>query len=299
MAQENLHLAILFADISGSTSLYESLGDQAAHELVSNCLSVLSGVTAQHQGSIVKTIGDEVMCTFSSAKVAIDAAIAMHKAFDSMPPIHPPDHGPPNIRVGLHAGPVIQKGTDVFGDAVNVAAQMVKLAKPRQIITTEQTVHELPSETGIMVKFADRTTLKGKGGEFDIYEVVWEFQNLTIRVTKDMASQILQSRLRLQLGDKVIEVNSNRPSITIGRHDQNDLVIDSAIASRLHACIEYRRGRFVLVDKSTNGTYLCAEGEEPIHLRGDEATLNGTGIICLGLEMDIDSPEAIHYTCED
>ena len=180
MSQDSQILAILFADISGSTGMYENLGDENAHKLVSRCLAVISEVVDLHQGTIIKTIGDEVMCTFAASGQAVQAAIGMQKAVDTMPAILPGQRIKPNIRVGLHIGPVIMRSSDIFGDAVNVAARMVALAKPRQIITTQQTIYALPKNTGIDIKCIDRTTIKGRGGEFIIYEIVWEEETLTI-----------------------------------------------------------------------------------------------------------------------
>ena len=130
MPEENIVLAILFADISGSTGLYEKLGDERAHKLVSTCISTLSDVIARHNGTIIKTIGDEVMCTFDQAGQAVEAAMDMHKAVSTIPSVSSRKNASPNIRVGLHVGPVIRQEGDVFGDAVNVAARMVSLAKP-------------------------------------------------------------------------------------------------------------------------------------------------------------------------
>ncbi|MCD4716691.1 MAG: hypothetical protein K8R45_08115, partial [Desulfobacterales bacterium] len=57
-------LAILFADIAKSTNLYETLGDKIAQNLIGTCLSLFSDVTARYNGTVIKTIGDEIMCTF-------------------------------------------------------------------------------------------------------------------------------------------------------------------------------------------------------------------------------------------
>ncbi|HPI92410.1 MAG TPA: adenylate/guanylate cyclase domain-containing protein [Deltaproteobacteria bacterium] len=298
MSEENIVLAILFADISGSTGLYDKLGDERAHKLVSTCLSVLSEVVARHSGTIIKTIGDEVMCTFENAEQAVNAAIGMHKAIVSMPPVPSKKTLSPNIRVGLHMGPVIRQGGDVFGDAVNVASRMVSLAKPRQIITTQQTVDALPGQCGVDVKCLTRTTIRGKGGEFTLYEVIWDENNQTMMLSRDVTLQILFSRLHLRLGNADFYVDKNCPTVTLGRHAQNDLVVDDVIASRSHARIEYQRGRFVLIDQSTNGTYVSHEGEKPTLVHQDEIVLGMRGYITLGREEDADSFNAIHFSCE-
>ena len=299
MSEENLILAILFADISGSTSLYENLGDESALKLVSSCISVLSKVIVRHKGTIIKTIGDEVMSTFPRADMAVHAAIGMQKAIDSMPPIIPGQSIRPNIRIGLHMGPVIRRGSDVFGDAVNVASRMVSLAKPRQVITTQQTIYALPEGAGVDIRCIDRTTIKGRGGEFIIYEVIWEEETLTIMLSEDPAQKVSDSRLYLRLRGKEISVDTDNPSVTLGRQAQNDLVIDDKATSRLHARIEYHRGRFVLIDQSTNGTFVSLAGEKPVLVHNDEYVLVGRGTISTGRETEDGSSEVIQFSFEE
>lgn len=298
MGREGITLTILFADISGSTGLYEKLGDERAHEIVSMCISTLSDVIARHRGTIIKTIGDEIMCTFGHAADAVEAAVGMHKAICSIATVSPGMQILPSIRVGLHMGPVISQAGDIFGDAVNVAARMVSLAKPRQIITTQQTIDALPAQCGVDFTCVSRTTIRGKGGEFTLYEVVWDENNQTMALSRDITLQILFSRLRLRHADIDIYVDKNCPAVTLGRHAQNDIVVDDVIASRSHAHIEYRRGKFVLVDRSTNGTYVSHEGERPTLVHQDEIILGMRGYIALGREEHADSPGAIHFSCE-
>ena len=56
---------VLFADVSGSTKLYEAVGDAAAHEAIDLCVKLFAALTQQHGGRVVKTIGDEVMAIFA------------------------------------------------------------------------------------------------------------------------------------------------------------------------------------------------------------------------------------------
>ena len=76
----------------------------------------------------------------------------------------------------------------------------------------------------------------------------------------------------------------------------NDVVVNDNRVSRSHAKIEYRRGKFVLIDQSTNGTFVLFQGKKPIDIKRDEAPLLGTGIISLGREVNPDSPLSIHYS---
>ncbi len=298
MLQQSLTLAILFADISGSTSLYESLGDEDAHKLVSTCIQALSGVTADHRGTVIKTIGDGIMCTFPASYRALDAAIAMQEAMDALHSSLPEKRVNVNIRVGIHWGPVIKQNYDVFGDAVNVAARMVSLAKPRQILTTQQTIDVLPGEFAANIKRIDRTTIKGKTGEITVFEIVWEEKDQTVVMSNDPTIPVIYTRLHLKMGEQELFVDTGRPSVVLGRQAQNDLVVREVTASRVHARIEYRRGKFVLVDQSTNGTCVAMEGKKSVYVHNDEIVLGARGFISLGCEVDSSSPQAIHFEYE-
>ncbi len=298
MVRENVTLAILFADIAKSTHLYETLGNKTAQSLIGACLSLLSKVTVMHNGTVIKTIGDEIMCTFPSANDAVEAAIAMNRDLERLTISNMPGVAPPNIYVGIQFGPVIREDNDVFGDAVNVAARMVAMAKQRQIITTDDTIAALSNKHKSAARVIDKTTVKGKSGEMNIYEVIWEQKDATVMVDESLDARKIESRMELKFQGLTIEIDQNRPSVTLGRQNHNDVVVNDERVSRTHARIEYRRGKFILIDQSTNGTFALIQGKKSIILRRDEATLLGSGIIGLGREVTEQSPVVIHYSIQ-
>ena len=299
MHQEIPDIAIMFVDISGSTSLYETLGNEPAYKLVTRCISILSDIIYQHQGTLIKTIGDEVMCTFSDACQAINAAIKMNNSFEDIFKTRLKKNLRPSLRIGLHTGRVIRKDNDVFGDAVNMAARMVSLAKPKQILTTQAMIDELTSDLQEKSRFVDKTRIKGKDGEFNIYEVIWNVGDMTIVLFDGPDSHVQCERLHLRYGRKDVYMDKDKPAITLGRLPENDLVVDDDIASRFHARIEYHRGKFVLIDQSSNGTYVFLDGEKPSFIHHDECVLSNCGFISLGREAKAGSPEMIRFTCND
>ena len=131
--------AILFADVSGSTRLYETLGDTQALAAIENCLGILKKLTVEHKGRVIKTIGDEIMAAFPDANTAVHVATEMQLAITAEPPI---GNAKVAIRIGFHFGPVLENVSDgdVFGDTVNTAARMAGIAKGGQIITSGVTV---------------------------------------------------------------------------------------------------------------------------------------------------------------
>src|SRR5689334_18180760 len=134
--------AILFADVSGSTALYELLGDKPAAKAIDACLGALKEVIETRGGEVVKTIGDELMVVFNSAAAACEAAREMQHRMAAWPPISGAKLA---IRIGFHHGLVLEDKGDFWGDGVNTAARLAGLAKAGQILTTGATANALPA----------------------------------------------------------------------------------------------------------------------------------------------------------
>lgn len=301
MSQPLHNVAILFADISGSTRLYEQLGDAQARDILGRAIEFLSARIGEFEGRVVKTIGDEVMAVFPDADRALQAACAMQRGLSS--PMVAQAFKPAfiKIRVGFHAGPVICEGGDVFGDAVNVAARMGQASKADQILTTLQTLEQLPQHDTLSKRIVDRTTVKGKQDPIDIYEVLWEEKDATVLWTSPATLSapnltLERPRLRLYCKDgRELELSSCRSSITLGRGMTNDVVINSPSVSRTHAILELRKGKVLLKDQSTNGSYLQEIGGTPQLVRRDEVTLNQSGVVALGLEITKAQEELLRF----
>ncbi len=291
MSNENKLLAILFADIANSTRFYEVLGNEAARQMVGDCIAVLGQAAVDHGGTVIKTIGDEIMCTFPIADSAVEAAMAMNRNIASMPFKDAQGTLPLNIYVGIHSGPVIEEYHDVFGDAVNVAAHLVGLAKQRQIITTEETVRTLNPDHGNAASHIEDTMIKGKAGKLRIYEIMWEHKDETVMLDATLIAKTVEARMELRFEDQLLEIGPDHPYATLGRQDHNDLVVDDIRVSRTHARIEYRRGKFILIDQSTNGTYGIIKGGQEFKLKRDETFLWGNGVLSLGRRMESESSE--------
>jgi adenylate cyclase len=280
--RQSTNLAILFADVSGSTKLYETLGNTRAETVISKTLDVLRQSASRHQGTVVKNIGDELMCTFPDAITVTEASQDMQRSLQQALAMGTVPIESLHIRVGFHYGPVIPKGGDVFGDAVNVAARVVAQTKKGQILTTKETKDLLPSHMMENFRYIDRAAVKGKKEELDLFEVIWEFENLTIVQNIFEALPSPGSKLKAEFGATSIELSHDRPSLLMGRGMENDFVIPEPLASRTHARIEFRKDRFVLVDQSINGTFVHMEGEKEVTVRRDELILKGKGLISLG-----------------
>lgn len=276
------NLCVLFADVSGSTRLYEKLGDKEALHAVERCLNRMTRATEQFKGRVIKTIGDEVMAVFDSAEAGMEAACSMQQKVDDLPPLRGIKLA---IRVGFHFGPAIEDDKDVFGDTVNTASRMAGLAKASQIITTGETVAALPLLLQQSTREIDALSVKGKAEDVRVCEVLWqESEDLTMKSASVTAAAV--ARLLLRHGTDEIMLDAGRGLASLGRDAASDFIINDRRASRSHARIERRRDKFVLIDQSTNGTYVTFDGEAEFALKREEVILRRKGFISFGHAYD-------------
>jgi class 3 adenylate cyclase len=288
-------LAVLFADVSGSTSLYERLGDRGALAAVESVLGLLKRAVVVQQGRVVKTIGDEVMAVFESADAALQAAVDMQHQVLQRPAVGDVRLG---IRVGFHAGPVLEEGGDVFGDAVNTAARLADLANAGQIITTGSTVAALPPLLRSSTRDLYALPVRGKHDEVRVCEVLWQEGGDTTMMAPQGVAAAAAPVLRLEHGARVIRMEPGVDRIMFGRDQSNDVVIADRMASRVHGRIERRRERFYYVDRSSNGTYVTNEGDVELLIRRDQLLLRGRGRIGFGHSAADADAEVVAFSGE-
>lgn len=296
---KDIELAILFADVVGSTKLYEVMGDLKARDMVAICIDVMRTATDKNGGTVIKTMGDEVMSTFPSADEALNAANQMQQAISAHPELKV-DGQPVSIRIGCHFGPVVLENRDIFGAAVHTANRMTSQAKAGQIITTATMVDRLSPEWRASVRQIDVATLKGRSSEVALFEVMWQPDEVTSMLPAIALNQRdgRKFRLRLRFQGQEIVVDEQRSNITIGRAEDNDFVVKGNLISRLHARIEINRNKFVLIDQSTNGTFVQSKDGEEAFVRRDSMQIKGEGMIGLGKVPESSSPLSIRFYCE-
>ena len=286
-------LAVLFADVSGSTRLYETLGDVRALATIERCLALVKAACDGNAGRVIKTIGDEAMAVFPTADNAAQAAAEMQARVTAEPAIAAERL---TIRVGFHFGPALRTDGDVFGDSVNVAARLVGVAHGAQVITSAATVSALSPWLRMRTRELTALTVKGKLRDLSVIELIWQDSaaDLTTQSTRVIAPV---AELSVRHGAVEIVLGERRATVTLGRDAQNDIVIADRLASRMHAHIERRRDRFALVDHSSNGTFLTLEGEPEIQLRREEFILRGHGRISFGHAYAKDPTETVLFSC--
>ena len=292
---KDLEVAILFADVVGSTQMYDKFGDTKASETVALCLDVMKDATNQYNGTVIKTIGDEVMSTFESVDEAMGAAVMMQGRITA--DNKKDDRIPVSIRIGCHFGPIVQEQNDIFGAAVHTANRMTSQAKAKQIVISGETVDKMGQELKAQTRQIDVATVRGRLDEVALFEFLWNPDEATSMLpTIEWESKAKSaSKLILTFRDTTVDVTDKRKSVNLGRADDNDLVIKGNLISRIHAKVELRRGKFVVIDQSTNGTFLLNVQGEETFVRRDSAELGKEGTIGLGRAEQPGTSLAVHY----
>ncbi|MEO0972914.1 MAG: adenylate/guanylate cyclase domain-containing protein [Pseudomonadota bacterium] len=299
ISHRSASLAVVFADVVGSTRLYEQLGDAKARDTVARCLRVMTRATEAQDGRVVKTMGDEVMATFETAGAAVEAAMLMQAMIKE----HLREAGVPvDIRIGLHYGPVMEEEDDIFGSTVHTANRMTSQAKAQQIVTTGATVDLLPAHLQSATRQIDFAQVKGRSDGIAVFEVLWQRDDTTTMLPaldELMADATNSRRLVLQYQGKSFTVDGKVSQARLGRAENSDLVVKDTLISRFHARIEYERGRFMLYDESTNGTCVIMENGEELYVRRDRLQIEGRGIIGLGRVAKADTVHTVSFELVD
>jgi class 3 adenylate cyclase len=292
--RQSATLSVLFADICGSTRLYCSLGDVAARAIVAAGLDAVVDVLPRYGGRLVKTLGDEVMCVFPEPDLAVLAAAEMQSQVEATRPAG----RALAIHVGLHHGPVLVEGSDVFGDTVNAASYLCAVASPGQILTTEATVEGLSEAVRGRTRPLFFAVIKGSNVESTLYQVIWQ-QDSGVLTDVNLRRHNLvppdSGSLLVSFGDTRVRIDPRRPTVVLGRDPGCDIAVGDSFASRRHATLILRRTQVYLADHSTNGTFLRRGDGETAHVFRSELLLDGAGVLSLGRAFDQGEPRAIEF----
>ncbi len=278
---------ILFADLRGSTSLYESLGNAEASAVVTQSVALLDGIVRSCDGRVVKTLGDGLMAMFSRPSSAVSAADDMHESLERLGPASgaAPGLAPLKLQVGLAHGEVVEMAGDLFGDAVNVAARLLDHAGDNETLVTATVRDSLDESTRDRFRSLDRMQLRGRTEPVHVYllEASRRFGDTATTAFGDMAVVPEPEGIRLIWLDlNRVYSGANLP-VVLGRSPQAAYCIDDNRVSRSHARIDWHGGTFQLTDLSYNGTYVRFDHDpEIISLRRGTCTLHGSGLVGLG-----------------
>lgn len=291
MAQTQQTVAILFADIAGSTELYQKVGDVEAHRRVAESLAFMAQAVMQHGGEVLRTVGDSTLASFNSCDNALLAASTMQLLHKDTPL---------SVRAGFHYGPVIPDKGDVYGNAVNIAARVASFAKTEEITATEFSISQLSDEYKQRANLLDKIQVKGISEPVGVYRITWEADEaMHTRVAPQATPNVVPNQhLALVLKTNSADHHLNRENalLTIGRDESCSVSIDGDRVSRKHAQVEWTAGQIQLSDTSTNGTYVHRQGQPALFVRRETVVLEGEGEIGFGCLPSEDETHAVSFS---
>lgn len=269
-------LSVLLADVPGCMRLHERLGGEEARRAIERCLNRAGRCVSAFGGRIVITQSHELAAVFDSAANALQAAIEMQQRITDLPPISGLKL---EIRIGFSHGPTRVSETSLAGEAANVAAWLASQASPGQILTSAQTVNLLSPPLRALMKDVGPASQGGKLTGTRLFEYsTTPAETTTPPSTADIPTVSL---LILRHAGNEITLDDSQGPFSLGRENVCGLVATGHKVSRLHAAIEFKGNRFLLIDRSTNGTFVKFGKEPEIRLHRQELALRGKGLIGL------------------
>lgn len=289
--------SVVFADLVGSTGIFERLGDETAGRFVTQLTTALAKIFEQHHGRVVKLLGDGLFVVFAQEQQAITACVAIQERLQHSP-VRPGGTGRPvQMQMGIESGEIVEIEGDCYGDAVNSAARLADLAGAQQILATQRVRAALPEPLQAKLRSLGPMYLRGKSDATEVFRVEWQPEQdaeATVMGASVSGQERAEAHLEISIGGQSLQLHPRGEPITLGRSLNAELPVNDARVSRLHATIEWRGGHFVLADASSFGTWVYFGNQpEPVVLRRTECYLVGQGQIALGCDRNAeDAPIA-------
>lgn len=281
---------VLFADLRGSTALFETLGNAEATSVVTHCVNALGGPVTSYEGTVVKTLGDGLMAVFDEPSQAVQAAMLMHEVLEGMVNRGSERGASSGLRalrlqVGLARGEVVEMSGDCFGDAVNVAARLLDHAGDNETLITVEVLQGLPLDLRSRFRSLDRLVLRGRAEPVHVHVLGGRrgaASDMAATQFGDVATVSEPDGLRLVWAGLHRVFASQQTPVVLGRSPQATFCVDDGRVSRSHARVDWHSGSFQITDLSYNGTYVRFNDGEIVSLRRGSCTLHGSGAIGLG-----------------
>ena len=296
----SVHTTVVFADLYGSTSVFEALGNAKATQAVTQVTTWIAKLIESHGGRVVKMLGDGVLAVFQDNPSAIDAVVEMQRSHQKRMTRVPQANRMP-IRIGVASGDVEIVAGDCYGDAVNVAARLSDLSGPHQIWANSAALDSTHEADGVRFRILGPISIRGRAEPCTVYQVDWQedvasgfltMQSDLVPLPDPAHSDALGGQITLTWLDHQESYKSFALPIHIGRLRQAEFVVNDPRVSRTHARIDWRNGSMMLVDLSSYGCWLrFAGGGSDLLLRREECVLHGHGEIALGSSFaDLSTP---------
>lgn len=294
MSDKEYDVALLIADITGSTPLYESAGDAEALRLIAGCLDRLRSIVRAESGMFIRSKGDDVLSAFSNPSDAVSAATKM---------LSQELTSPLAVHVGLHFGHIIEARGDIFGDAVNTTARIAALAKAGEALVSQDLFDRLPSQNTRALRVLDNLRLKGKKAPTRVFALTPDDGVPRTEVAIGHAAghtrtqhqhTLPEVELSIRYADRVWSCLEGH-SVTVGRATHCDIIVSQPWISRQHLVATVQRGKVQLADQSSSGTYVLVNDGYEFFIRRESVLLTGSGVISPAVPPKEAQAEIIRY----
>jgi class 3 adenylate cyclase len=163
---------ILFTDIVGSTAMTQSIGDDAAMELLKLHDTIVRDALTAFSGREIKHTGDGIMASFLSSAGAVKCASQIQRELSKHPEKEGASGPPIKVRIGAAAGEPVEHHDDLFGCTVQLAARLCSHALAGQILVTNA-IADLCIGKGLTFRALGDVSLKGFDRPVQVHAVVW------------------------------------------------------------------------------------------------------------------------------
>lgn len=286
-------VTVVFADLTGSTGVFESLGNAKATQAITRLTQWIGKVCEAYRGHVVKYLGDGVLVVFPDNVDAVEAVVELQR-------VHRdrirnwPEQLKMRLQLGVARGEIVEQDGDCFGDAVNLASRLSDLSGPDQIFATEAVIGHLPSDTLIRSRNLGAMDIRGRVEACRVHRIEWQSEvaseSFTVPASLSMSSQPKPgpaASIELSWLDINTAFVSSELPIFLGRDNDAEFVVQDPRVSRRHARIEWRAGKFYLEDVSSYGTWVrFSDSAAVVALRRQECVLLLQGEIALGAPFE-------------
>jgi hypothetical protein len=278
--------------VAGADGLSRHLDRQEAHYAVGRCENRIRRSVESHGGRLVDRAGSKVLAYFANNVAALQSAIEMQKRVSDLP--HPAGL-PLGVRVGVCTGHNAREQRYFPSEGSNPAVSLSVVTEPGHILLSIPKRMKVSPWLPMVAASMPDLTLSCGNRQLGVFQVPWQAQApvaLKIALTQ-LQSGVDQIRLRYR-GLEVVH-DGNLPTLKIGRQLDCQLKLRDTRSSRLHATIEHRQGRFVLVDRSANGTFVTLEDQIEFFVHHKELVLFGRGQLSLGAPSSAKDAELVQF----
>lgn len=282
---------VLISDITGSTQLYEREGSEAALSHISPVIDRMRELIADAGGHCVKSKGDDTISFFPNPDSAFRAAWAM---------VSEEWHQGMSVHAGIYFGEVLHQEAGLYGSAVNTAARLASLAKPGEVLVGDNCIADMARENVTKLQPIGELHLKGMEAPTRVFSasVPGLAATTVVFANRHHERPSRTEAVTLSHGGRTWQIGEGE-TLTLGRSQDCDIVIDHAWVSRRHGELSIRQWQLEYADHSSAGSILRTHDGKELSVHRRATMLSGSGTLILGPAEAGAEASAILFQAQD